>query len=170
MSSAGIILAVEVSIYIFDQWGWFMPFYSDDFPGQYKRLHKHSLTLFLIHLAAEQTNVNMRRVHPICGPLFSLKDHSFIIYSFLLDQQVLDTSSWMLNSCSNIRNCSLPPVRLTVQGFLSSWHQSFWNSLIFSSTDLIYPFLNVTGQDNQFALLLKRVGFLTLKYLKYTNK
>ena len=24
--------------YIFDQWGWFMPFCSEDFPGQYKRL------------------------------------------------------------------------------------------------------------------------------------
>ena len=40
-------------------------------------------------LAAEQTNFNMRRAHPIFGPLFSQEDHSFIIYSFLLDQLVL---------------------------------------------------------------------------------
>ena len=47
--SAVIILTVEVSIYIFDQWGWLMSFYLDDFPGLYKRPHKHSLTLFLSH-------------------------------------------------------------------------------------------------------------------------
>ena len=70
-------------------------------------------------LAAEQTNINMRRAHSIFGPLFSL-DHSFIIDSFLLDQLVPEASSWMLNSCSNICNCFFPFVRLTVQGFLSS--------------------------------------------------
>ena len=113
-------------------------------------------------LAAEQTNINMRRAHPILGPLFSLGDHSFIIYSFLLDQLVLKTSGWMLYSCSNIRNCFLPFVQLTVQGFLSSCHESFWNSSIFSSTHLFYSFLNVTGQDNQFALLLKRLDILIL--------
>ena len=43
-------------------------------------------------LAAEQTNFNMRRPHSIFGPLFSL-DHSFIIYSFLLDQQDLEASN-----------------------------------------------------------------------------
>ena len=90
------------------------------FPGSIKgRANALSLSSSLI-LAAEQTNINMRRAHPILGPLFSLEDHSFIIYSFLVDQLVLEASSWKLNSCSNIRNCFLPFVRLTVQGYLSS--------------------------------------------------
>ena len=90
------------------------------FPGSIKgRATALSVSSSLI-LAAEQTNINMRRAHPILGPLFSLEDHSFIIYSFLIDQLVLEASSWMLNSCSNIRNCFIPFVRLTVQGFLSS--------------------------------------------------
>ena len=72
--------------------------------------------------AAEQTNISIRRVHLIFGPLFSLEDHSFIIYSFLLDQLVLEASSWMLNSCSNVHNRFLPFERLTVQGSFSSWH------------------------------------------------
>ena len=122
------------------------------FPGSIKgRANALSVSSLLI-LAVEQTNINMRRAHSIFGPLFSLEDHSFIIYSFLHDQLVLEASSWMLNSCSNIHNCFLPFVRLTVQGSLSSWHQSFWNSSIFSSTQLFYSFLKVTGQDNQFAL------------------
>ena len=87
------------------------------FPGNIKGCVNALYISFSLILAAEQTNINMRRAHPIFGPLFSLEDHSFIIYSFLLDQLVLEASSWMLNSCSNIRNCFLPFVRLTVQGF-----------------------------------------------------
>ena len=51
-------------------------------------------------LAAEQTNINIGRAHPFFGQLFSVEDHSLIIYSFLLDQLVLKASSWMLYSCS----------------------------------------------------------------------
>ena len=91
------------------------------FPNSIKG-HANALSLSSsLILAAEQTNINMR-AHPIFGLLFSLGDHSFIIYSFLLDQLVLKTSSWMLNSCSNIRNCFLPFVQLTVHGFLSIFH------------------------------------------------
>ena len=91
------------------------------FPGCIKcRANALSLPSSFI-LAAEQTNFNMRRVHSIFGPLFSL-DHSFIIYSFLQDQLALEASSWMFYSCSNIRNCFLPLVRLTEQGFFSSCH------------------------------------------------
>ena len=135
MFGAGIILTIEVSIYIFVQWGWFMPFCSDDFPRQYKScVNALSVSSWFI-LAAEQTNIKMRRAHSIFGPLFSLEDHSFIIYSFLLDQLVLEISSWMLNSCSNIRNCFLPFVRLTVQGFslkLSSKFLELINILVHS--------------------------------------
>ena len=90
------------------------------FPGSIRgRANALSLSSSLI-LAAEQTNVNMRRANPIFGPLFSQENHSFIIYSFLLDQLVLESPSWMLYSGFNIRNCFLPIVRLTVQGYLSS--------------------------------------------------
>ena len=68
------------------------------FPGNIKGcVNALSLSSSLI-LAAEQTNINMRRAHPIFGPLFSLEDHSFIIYSFLLDQVDIEASSWMLSS------------------------------------------------------------------------
>ena len=78
------------------------------FPGSIKDCEKALLLSSSLILAAEQTNFNMRRAYSIFGPLFSLEDHSFIIYSFLLDQLVLEASSWMLNSCSNIRKCFLP--------------------------------------------------------------
>ena len=91
-----------------------------NFPGNIKGYENAlSLSSSLI-LAAEQTNFNMKRAHSIFGPLFSREDHSFIIYSLLLDQLVLVASSWLLYSCSNIRNCFLPFVRLTVQGYISS--------------------------------------------------
>ena len=78
------------------------------FPGNIKgRANAISRSSSLI-LAAEQTKFNMRGAHSIFGPLISLEDHSFIIYSFLLDQLVLEASSRMLNSCSNIHNCFLP--------------------------------------------------------------
>ena len=78
------------------------------FPGNIKG-HTNTLSpSSSLILAAEQTNFNMGRAHSIFGPFFSLEDHSFIIYSFLLDQLVLEASSLMLNSCSNIRNCFLP--------------------------------------------------------------
>ena len=38
----------------------------------------------------------MSRAYSIFGPLLFLEDHSFIIYSFLLDQLVLEASSWMI--------------------------------------------------------------------------
>ena len=145
MFSAGIILAVEVSIYIFGQWEWFMPFCSDDFPGQYKRLCKRSLPLFLTPSSNRTDQLWRGERFQFFWLLFSLENHSFIIYSFLLDQLILEASSWMLYSCSNIRNCFLPYMRLTVQGYHPSWHWSFWNSSIFSSTHLFYSFLNVTG-------------------------
>ena len=60
------------------------------FPGSIKgRTNALSLSSSLI-LVAEQTNINMKRAHPNFGPLFSLENHSFIIYSFLLDQLVLE--------------------------------------------------------------------------------
>ena len=110
--------ALKFRFYIFVQWEWFMPFCSDDFPGQYKRLCKALLTS-LPHSLLQQNRPSLtRRAHSIFGSLFSLEDHSFILYSFLLDQLVPETSSWMLYSCFNIRNCILPFVRLTVQGYL----------------------------------------------------
>ena len=78
------------------------------FPGSIK-CHANTLSASSsLVLAIEQTNITMRRAHPIFGPLFSLEDHSFILYSLLLDQLVLEASSWMLYSCSNICNCFLP--------------------------------------------------------------
>ena len=68
-------------------------------------------------------------------------------YSFFLDQLVLETSGWILNSCSNIRNCFLSFVRLTVQGL------SFWLTLkllklinILIHIPVFSFLLNVTGQ------------------------
>ena len=92
------------------------------FPGNIKGCVNALSGSSSLILAAKQTNINMKRAHPIFGPLFSLEDHSFIIYSFLLDQLVVKVSSWMFYSCSNIHNCFLPFVQLTVQGYLSSCH------------------------------------------------
>ena len=55
--------------------------------------------------AAEYTTIDIERAHPVLGSLFLLGFHSFIVYSFLLDQLVLETSIWMFNSCSTIYNC-----------------------------------------------------------------
>ena len=101
-------MAVEVLIHIFDQWEWFMPFCSDDFPEQYKRLCKRSLFLSL-SLSSSRTDQLQQEesAFNIWTIVFS-RDHSFIIYSFLLDQLVLEASSWMLNSCSNICSCFFP--------------------------------------------------------------
>ena len=59
--------------------------------------------LFFTHPAADH---NLRRAHPIFGPLF-LGNHYFIICSFLLDTQVLKVWNWMFNSSSTIYNCFL---------------------------------------------------------------
>ena len=67
------------------------------FPGSIKgSANALSVSSSLI-LAAEQTNINMERTHPIFGLLFSLGDHTFIIHSFLLDRLVLEASSWILS-------------------------------------------------------------------------
>ena len=125
------------------------------FPNNIKdRVNALSLSSSLV-LAAEQTKINMGRVDPFLEPLFSLEDHSFIIYSFLIDKLVLEVSSWMLYSCSNICNCSLPFCTTHSTGFLFQANiKSFGNSSILSSSHLFYSFLNATRQDNQFALLL----------------
>ena len=121
--SSGIILAIKVSIYIFDQWKWFIPFCSDDFPGQYKRLCKRSLPLFFIHSSSRTDQLWRWERIQFFGPLFSLEDLSFIIYSFHLDQMVLEASSWMFYSYSNIRSClsSLCTTHST-EFFFSSCH------------------------------------------------
>ena len=61
----------------------------------------------------------------------------------------------------------LPFVWLTVQGYLSSRHKSFWNSSIFSSTHLFYSLLNVTGQDDQFAFVTKIVTSMQFKHVTF---
>ena len=90
------------------------------FPGNIKGCVMNSQPLFLIHLAAEQ-NINMKRAHSTMA-IVPLGDHSFIIYSFFLDQLDIETSGWILNSCFNISNCFLPFVRITVQGNLAGCH------------------------------------------------
>ena len=123
--------------HIFDQCGWFIPFCSDDFPGQCKRRCKRefSLSLSLPHIFFEQDRpilsflnwTQQQTDRPLqqeesafnTWATVSLGDHSFAIYSFLLDQLDLETSGWMPNSCSDIRNSFLLFVRLTVQGISS---------------------------------------------------
>ena len=93
---------LTVFFYIFDR-------------GQYKRLWKRALKLFLIFfeldrpilfssLIQQQIIINMRRAHPIFGPLFSWK--SFLNYLFIPPSQICPRN-WMLNSRSTIYNCLL---------------------------------------------------------------
>ena len=116
--------------------------------GTKGRANALSLSSSLI-LATEQNNINMRRAHSIFGPLFSLEDHSFIIFSFILAQLVLEASSWILNSCSNIRHCFLPFVRLTVQGFSQAANKVFGTSQYSRPLICLTPFLNITKQKTQ---------------------
>ena len=139
------------------------------FPG---RIKGHANTLSLsssLILAAEQTNINMRRAHPIFEPLFSWEDHSFIIYSFLLDQLVFETSSWMLYSCSNICNCFLPFVQLTVQGFSLKLTLKFLELI----NILIYSFvlLFLTEQSKKPTICLCYIFFMCIcsSSLRKTN-
>ena len=53
--------------YILNQWRWFMPFSSDDFPGQYKRLCNALSTSLLIHSCSRTDNINMKRVYLTMG-------------------------------------------------------------------------------------------------------
>ena len=88
------------------------------FPCNIKGCVTLSLPLFLTDPSSRQTTSTRRERIQHLGHC-SLGDHSFIFYSFLLDQLDLETSDWMLNSCSDICNCFLRFVRLTVQGISS---------------------------------------------------
>ena len=144
MFSAGIILAVEVSIYIFLQWGWFMPFYSDDFLGRAIALSVFSSLI----LAAEQTNINMRGAHLILGPLFSLE---IIPLSFIHSFE----TNWSLKLQVGYFIPALTSTTAFFPLYNSQWKvlsqadtKHFGNSPIFSSTHLFYSRLTVTGHDN----------------------
>ena len=115
-----------------------------------------SLSLsFSFILAEEQININMRRAHSIFGPLFSLENHSFIIYSFLLDQLILEASSWMLYPCSNICNCFLPFVQLTQYRVIFQAGIKVFGTHQYSRRLICFtPFLNIIRQkDQQFAFV-----------------
>ena len=121
-----------------------MPFCSDHFPGQYGRLCSMlSTSFFWLSPAADRPHQNEESTFNIWATV-PLADLSYIIYSFLLDQLELKTSGWMLNSCSDICNCFLLFVQLTVQGISSLADiKVFWNPPIFSSTHRFYFFLNI---------------------------
>ena len=120
--------------HIFDQWGWFIPFSSDDFPGQYKRWWKRALPLFLTYFPSRTDRSPLphlsSRPPSTWGEHIQFMDrcflgnHSFIICSSLLDQMIPKASNWNFNSYSDISNSFLLLfVRLAVQGdFVSSWH------------------------------------------------
>ena len=130
--------------YFFDQW--FIPFCSDDFSRQYKRWCKRVLSLFLINSSSRPSSTWGEHIQ-FLDRCF-LGNHFFIIYSFLLDQLILEASNWMFNSCSNICNCFLRFVQLTVQGISSLADiKVFGTHSIFSSTHLFYFFLNITRQN-----------------------
>ena len=85
------------------------------FPGDIKGCVTRSRALFPCLIpAADRLHKNEKSAFNIWATV-SLGDHSFIIYSFLLDQLDLETSGWMLNSCSDLRNSYLLFVRLTVR-------------------------------------------------------
>ena len=100
------------------------------FPGSIKgRAITLSVSSSLI-LAAEQTNINMRRA------LSKLQFGCFI--------PVLTSAT-----------AFFPLYDSQYRVFSQAVIKVFGNSSIFSSTHLFYSFLNVTGQVNQFAQLLK---------------
>ena len=71
---------LKFRFYIFDQWGWFMPFCSDDFPGQYKR-RCNALSLSLHSSSSRTDDINMKRVHSTMGH-FSFR-RLFIYHLFI---------------------------------------------------------------------------------------
>ena len=68
-----------------------MPFCSDDFPGQYKRVCNALSTSVLIHCSSRTDHQHEESAFQL-WVIFPLGDYSFIIYSFLLDQLDLETS------------------------------------------------------------------------------
>ena len=120
--------------HIFTQWGWFIPFCPDEFPGQYKSRWKRAISLLiffeqdgpilLFSLTPVADHPSPRGENIQFMDRCFLGNHSIIICSSLLDQRIPEASKWMFNSAYDI----------TTQFLL--WYQQFNSCSDFSNSIL----------------------------------
>ena len=97
--------------------------------------HALFLSFHLTDSSRRQTTLNTRECIQHLGHCF-LGDHSFTIYSF--PPMDLETSVWMLNSCSTIYDCPSSIICMIQDDI-----KDFETQTIFSSTHLFSSSLNI---------------------------